>query len=78
MNEVENNEAKRLVAARQTLKVVWVAYRDDKTWIDLHDRDVRIALEVALDEIDLALLRLEGVTVSFDFEYRDGNENDSQ
>ena len=76
MSRAEINKAARLVKARNTLKVVWVAYRDSSDYIDESDRDVRVALEVALDEIDLALLRLDNVNLSF--ELRDGNENDSQ
>ena len=60
MSRAEINEAERLVTARQTLKVVWVAYRDNSDNINAYDGDVRIALEVALDEIDLALLRHVG------------------
>lgn len=76
MREKQNIEAERLVSARETLKVVWMAYRDSSDYIDVYDGDVRVALEVALDEIDLALLRLPDVSIVF--EYRDGNENDSQ
>ena len=76
MSEKIQTEAERLVSARETLKVVWVAYRDHREYIDAYDVDVRVALEVALDEIDLALLRLDDVDITF--EYRPGNENDSQ
>ena len=76
MRTEKGNEAVRLCQARETLKVVWVAYRDHREYIDAYDGDVREALEVALDEIDLALLRLPDVDIVF--EYRDGNENDSQ
>ena len=76
MSKQEISEAERLVQARNTLKIVWTAYRDSNDWIDLYDADVQVALEVALDEIDVALLRLDNVQL--DFEYRDGNENDSQ
>ena len=75
MREKENIEARRLVSARETLKVVWVAYREHREYIDAYDVDVRVALEVALDEIDCALLRLPDVSIVF--EYRDGNENES-
>ena len=76
MSEQIQTEAERLVSARETLKVVWVAYREHRDYIDAYDVDVRVALEVALDEIDLALLRLPDVSIVF--EYRPGNENDSQ
>ena len=76
MSEQIQTEAERLVSARETLKVVWIAYRDDNMTIPLVGDDVRVALEVALDEIDLALLRLPDVSIVF--EYRPGNENDSQ
>ncbi len=76
MIERENTEATRLVYARNTLKIVWAAYRDNIGYVAYRDIDVRVALEVALDEIDLALLRLDDVDLTFD--YRDGNENDSQ
>ena len=72
----QQTEAERLVAARQTLKIVWVAYRDETPHINVDDREVRLALEVALDEIDLALLALDDVNLSF--ELTDGNENGSQ
>ena len=64
-------EAERLVAARNTLKVVWSAYRADSDYIDETDRDVRIAREVALDEIDLALLRMDDVDLTFKLEEGD-------
>ena len=76
MSEKIQTEAERLVSARETLKVVWMAYRDRSDYIDVYDVDVRMALEVALDEIDIALLRLPDVSIVF--EYRPGNENDSQ
>ncbi len=76
MSNSKQTEAERLVAARQTLKVVWVAYRDSNDYIDLADSSVQVALEVALDEIDIALLRMDDVDLSF--ELNDGNENDSQ
>ena len=76
MSEKIQTETERLVSARGTLRGVWVAYRDEHDYIDAYDVDVRKALEVALDEIDLALLRLDDVDIRF--EYRDGNENDSQ
>ena len=76
MSNSKETEAERLVAARNTLKIVWVAYRDASDYIDLADSSVQTALEVALDEIDLALLRMDDVDLSF--ELTDGNENDSQ
>ena len=67
MREKENTEARRLVTARETLKVVWVAYRDHREYIDACDGDVCVALEVALDEIDIALLRLDNVDIRFEY-----------
>ena len=79
MNKREVSEAKRLVDARNTLRVAWSAYDDPRNLavlIGLDTTDVKTALEVALDEIDLALLRCDNVTL--DFEHRGDNENDSQ
>ena len=66
MREIQT-EADRLVAARNTLKVVWVAYRDRTDYIDIDDTLVRIALEVALDEIDLRLLQMDDLTLTFEY-----------
>ncbi len=71
MREIQT-EADRLVAARNTLKVVWVAYRDSTDYIDIDDREVRRALEVALDEIDIHLLSMPELNLTF--EYREGDE----
>ena len=76
MRSEQGKEAVRLCGARETLKIVWAAYRSGGDWIDKYDDEVQAALEVALDEIDLALLRLDNVDLTF--EYRDDNENDSQ
>ena len=72
----QSDKARRLVSAHETLKVVWTAYRDGNDYIEVYDGTVREALEVALDEIDCALLRLPDVSIVF--EYRTDNENGSQ
>ncbi len=66
MREIQT-EADRLVAARNTLKVVWLAYRDSNDYIDIDDTLVRTALEVALDEIDLRLLQMDDLTLTFEY-----------
>ncbi len=66
MREIQT-EAERLVAARNTLKVVWVAYRDQTDYIDIDDTLVQTALEVALDEIDLRLLQMDDLTLTFEY-----------
>ena len=68
MSNSKETEAERLVAARNTLKVVWVAYRDNSDYIDCHDSSVQVALEVALDEIDIALLRMDDVALTFKYD----------
>ena len=75
MNESEITEVERLAAARDTLKRVWVTYNDTIVERYLRNDDVRVALEIALDEIDLTLLALDA---ELSFELTDGNENDSQ
>ena len=66
MREIQT-EADRLVAARNTLKVVWIAYRDQTDYIDIEDTLVQTALEVALDEIDLRLLQMDDLTLTFEY-----------
>ena len=77
MSKRQITEAERLVTARDTLKVVWVAYvnRTLSGILRLDEAEICVALEVALDELDLALLRLDA---ELSFELTDGNENDSQ
>ena len=68
MSNSKETEAERLVAARNILKVVWVAYRDESDYIDEKDSSVQVALEVALDEIDLTLLRMDDVDFTFKYD----------
>ncbi len=72
MSNSKETEADRLVAARNTLKIVWVAYRDASDYIDIDDTLVQTALEVALDEIDLHLLSMPDLNLTF--EYREGDD----
>ena len=62
------SEIERLLRARQTLKLVWNTYHTDHAVGDAHDTDVQYALEVALDQIDLALLHNTDAEITFTLE----------
>ena len=61
-------ETERLLRARNTLKVVWSAYRADRDTVEARDTDVIDAIETALDQIDLALLHNTDAEISFTLE----------
>ena len=61
-------ETERLLRARNTLKIVWDAYRADHDSVNAKDTDVITAIETALDMIDLALLHHTDAEITFTLE----------
>ena len=59
-------ETERLLQARNTLKVVWTAYRRDRNLG--RDTDIIEAVELSLDLIDLKLLHNTDAEISFTLE----------